>query len=85
RESQKNSGARTCDEAPAVTHIRLRMKGPASPGPAGPLRIYDVAVNTRDPAARPSDVMTVLRQVQSFLLAQHSQDPSGLQEYLLRA
>lgn len=29
--------------------------------------------------------MTVLRQVQSFLLAQHSQDPSGLQEYLLRA
>lgn len=29
--------------------------------------------------------MTVLRQVQTFLLAQHSQDPIGLQEYLLRA
>lgn len=29
--------------------------------------------------------MIVLRQVQTFLLAQHSQDPIGLQEYLLRA
>lgn len=29
-------------------------------------------------------MMTVLRQIQTFLLTQHSQDSSGLQEHILR-
>lgn len=33
----------------------------------------------------PSDVMTVLRQLQTFLLVQHSRDEAALQDYILRA
>lgn len=33
----------------------------------------------------PSDVMTVLRQVQTFLLTQHSQGLADLTEYVLQA
>lgn len=33
----------------------------------------------------PSDVMTVLRQLQTFLLAQHSRGQAALQGYILRA
>lgn len=33
----------------------------------------------------PSDVMTVLRQLQTFLLTQHSRDQTALQDYILRA
>ncbi|CAM9363935.1 unnamed protein product, partial [Laminaria digitata] len=57
----------------AVTHVRLKMKGATASRSGGALRIYDVAINAPDPSASPSDVMTVLRQVQTFLLTQHSQ------------
>lgn len=40
------------DAAPAVTHIRLKMKGAPGSRPGGGLGIYDVAINARDPSAR---------------------------------
>lgn len=54
RESQmKSQKGHAKDAAPTVTHIRLKMKGaPASRSGAGALRIYDVAINSRDPSAR---------------------------------
>lgn len=33
----------------------------------------------------PSDVMTVLRQLQTFLLTQHSRNQAALQDFILRA
>lgn len=42
----------TSTVVPAVTHVRLKMRGPPSNGSAGALRIYDVAINARDPEAR---------------------------------
>ncbi|CAM9107710.1 unnamed protein product, partial [Ectocarpus fasciculatus] len=76
---------RSHDVIPAVTHVRLKMRGAPGGRPGGALSIYDVAINARDPSASPSDVMTVLRQLQTFLLAQHSRDEASLQEYILRA
>lgn len=40
------------DPAPAVTHIRLKMKGSSSNRSGGALRIYNVAISARDLSAR---------------------------------
>lgn len=51
------------------------------------VRLIDrsISVPLLYPACSPSDVMTVLRQLQTFLLAQHSRDQTALQGYILRA
>ncbi|CAM9591597.1 unnamed protein product, partial [Scytosiphon promiscuus] len=75
------------EATPTVTHVRLKMKGAPGGRPGGALNIYDVSINAPDPSARqdPSDVMTVLRQLQTFLLTQHSRNQAALQDFILRA
>ena len=54
RESQRKAqgGGGSLDAIPAVTHVRLKMKGGPGSRPGGALSIYDVAINARDPSAR---------------------------------
>ena len=50
REPQRKK--KEVETAPAVTHIRLKMKGAPASRSGGALRIYDVSINERDPSAR---------------------------------
>lgn len=43
---------RSQEAIPAVTHVRLKMKGAPGSRPGGALSIYDISINARDPSAR---------------------------------
>lgn len=47
--------------------------------------VWCLLINAAFLFCSPSDVMTVLRQLQTFLLTQHSRDQTALQDYILRA